>query len=104
MSAKAILVIAVLGASGELSQPPVVLPQDDLAACNASAKATVEALALTLAERLLPGHVTGSPVLAVQQPVTGIWMPRYKRQARDGEAKEAEVTIRQIRATCRPIG
>jgi hypothetical protein len=46
MAMKAVLVVTLVGAAGELMQPPTVLPQDDAASCSAAAKMTVEALAL----------------------------------------------------------
>jgi len=104
MAMKAILVVTLVGATGELSQPPMILQQDDVNACNAAAKATVEALALGIEERALPARVQGTAVVAVQQANTGVWMARYTRQKRPDEKADPEVTARSVRAVCRPTG
>lgn len=104
MAIKAVLVVTMVSAAGDLAQPPLVLPQDDLASCNATAKATVEALALSMEERALPARVAGSLVLAVQQSNTGVWMARYTRTKRPDEKADPEVTARLVRAVCRPTG
>jgi len=104
MAMKAVLVVTLVGAAGELFQPPLVLPQEDLAVCNAAAKATVEALALGIEERALPARVAGSAVAAVQQANTGVWMARYTRTKRPDEKSDPEVTARLVRGVCRPLG
>ena len=104
MSMKAVLVITMVTASGDLAQPPLILPQEDLAQCNAMAKASVEALALAMEERALPARVPGSSMTAMQQGNTGTWMALYKRQKRPDEKDEPEVTARMVRGACRPAG
>ena len=104
MSIKAVLVITLVAATGELAQPPQILPQEDLGQCNAMAKATVETLASAMEERALPARVPDSEVIAVQQGKTGVWLARYKRQKRPDEKEDPEVTARMVRAACRPVG
>jgi hypothetical protein len=101
MAIKAVLVVTLVSAAGDLVQPPVILPQDDMAACNAAAKMTIEALALGIEERALPTRAAGTPIEAVQQPSTGIWMVRYTRQKRPDESADPVVTGRMVRAVCR---
>jgi hypothetical protein len=104
MSMKAVLVVTLVTATGDLAQPPQILPQEEIGQCNAAAKATVEALALAMEERALPARVPGSPVAAAQQGNTGVWLARYKRQKRPDEKDDPEVTARMVRAACRPVG
>lgn len=102
MAMKAVLVVTLIGASGDLMQPPTILPVEDVAACNFAAKITVEALALGVEERALPARVQGTPIEAVQQGNTGVWLVRYTRQKRPDEKADSVITARMVRAVCRP--
>ena len=104
MAIKAILVVTLVSASGDLMQPPLILPHEDATGCNAAAKATVEALALGMEERAMPARVAGSSVAAVQHGSTGVWTIRYTRQRRPSEQADPEVTASTVRAVCRPTG
>jgi hypothetical protein len=98
---KAVLVVTLVSAAGDLMQPPMIMPQNDAATCNAAAKITVEALALGMEERALPTRAPGTPIEAVQQANTGIWLVRYARQKRADETADPMVTGRTVRAVCR---
>ena len=102
MAMKAVLVVTLIGANGDLMQPPAILPVEDVAACNVAAKITVEALALGVEERALPARVQGTPIEAVQQGNTGVWLVRYTRQKRSDEQADSVITARIVRAVCRP--
>ena len=102
MSMKAVLVVTLVSAAGDLGQPPAILPLEDVAACNNAAKITVEALALGVEEKALPARVAGTPIEAVQQGNTGVWLVRYTRQKRPDEKDNPVITARMVRAVCRP--
>ena len=102
MAMKAVLVVTLVSAGGDLVQPPAILPLEDVAACNNAAKITVEALALGVEERALPARVQGTPIEAMQQGNTGVWLVRYTRQKRPDEKADPVVTGRMVRAVCRP--
>jgi len=102
MAAKAILVIALFGATGDPTFPATVTETATLAACRAQAKATVEALAALHGERAMPTPAKSGRFEAFEDE-RGVWMVRYDRQAR-GDAEKAEPAVsRMIRAACRPV-
>jgi len=102
MSAKALLVIAVAGLTGEPALPPTLAQHPTVEACEAAAKAAVEALALTHAERAMPARIKDGAFAAVRDG-DGVWRVRYARVTRTDPAKSEPAMGSMIRATCRPL-
>jgi hypothetical protein len=50
----------------------------------------------------MPSRAAGTPIEAVQQANTGIWMIRYTRTKQRDETADPVVTARTVRAVCRP--
>lgn len=103
MSVKAILVVSILSATGDPAFPPKMEGFENLQDCEAVAKATVEALALTHEERLTPARVKDTPLAAVRNEA-GIWMIRYNRAATQNPSPGDTVIGRNVRAVCRATG
>jgi len=102
MSAKALLVVALFGATGDPIFPASVTEVPTLAACRAQAKATVEGLAALYAERAMPSPAKSGRFEAFEDE-RGVWMVRYDRQARTDPDRAEPAVSRTIRATCRAV-
>jgi len=103
VSVKAILVVTILSATGDPAFPPRIDDFDSVQECEAVAKATVEALALTHEERLTPARVKDTPLAAVRNEA-GLWMIRYNRAAPQNPSPGDTVVGRNVRAVCQATG
>lgn len=81
---------------------PALTEHASMTACQANAKAAVEALATIQGEKAMPALLKGGKAVAVEDE-RGVWVIRYDRQLRtDAERGEAAVS-RMVRAVCRPV-
>jgi len=97
---KAILVLTIVTAVGDPALPPTVIPVADLAACEALAKAGVEALAAAHEERSMPSRLAGSAFTAARDDA-GAWTIRYQRASRADPKVGEPATARMVRGACR---
>lgn len=102
MAAKALLVIALFGATGDPLFPATVTEQPTLAACQGHAKAAVEALAAIHGDKAMPSPAKTGRFAAVEDE-RGVWIVRYDRQSRTDPAAAEPAVSRMIRAVCRPV-
>lgn len=102
MALKALLVVALFGATGDPTFPATMTEQPSLAACQAQARAAVEALAALHGEKAMPNLLKGGRFAAVEDE-RGVWVVRYDRQTRTDPERGEPAVGRTIRATCRAI-
>jgi hypothetical protein len=102
MSSMAVLVVTVLTAAGDPAFPPYVNTEPDLATCQASAKAFVEALALAHEEKAMPARLAKTEMRA-EADASGVFVIHYKRQLRTDPTQGEDATARMIRGVCREV-
>ncbi|MGE0725121.1 MAG: hypothetical protein AB7O45_12145 [Alphaproteobacteria bacterium] len=103
MAAKALLVLTLVSATGDPQFAPSMLEQPSMEACQAAARAAVEATAMAHSEKAMPAMAKGGKFAAVQVD-GGMWVIRYDRQLRTDASQSESVIARTVRAVCRPVG
>ena len=102
MAVKALLVLALFGASGDPMFPPTMTEQPSMAACQAQARAAVEAMAALQGEKAMPSPAKGGKFAAVEDE-RGVWVIRYDRQMRTDPDRGEPAVSRMVRGVCRPV-
>lgn len=103
MAGKALMLAALVTAQGDPVGQPIAAEFVSLAACEAQAKATVEALALLFEERTGPIRLQSAPVAGVREE-SGVWVVGFQRQSRSDPKVGEPMVSRNVRGVCREIG